>query len=79
MELSKLHIHWRASKYKGKTYKSYSLARAYRKDGKNRKEIVLPLGKLSEEDLKRWRIFIGALKKPDMMLINFPDIGFSSF
>lgn len=58
MDLSKLHIHWRTSKYKGKTYKSYSLARAYRKDGKNRKEIVLPLGKLSEEDLKRWKIFI---------------------
>lgn len=74
MDLSKLHIHWRASKYKGKTYKSYSLARAYRKDGKNRKEIVLPLGKLSEEDLKRWRIFIEALKKPDMMLTNFDDI-----
>jgi len=74
MDLSKLHIHWRASKYKGKTYKSYSLARAYRKDGKNRKEIVLPLGKLSEEDLKRWKIFIEALKKPDMMLTNFDDI-----
>jgi transposase len=74
MDLSKLHIHWRASKYKGKTYKSYSLARAYRKDGKNRKEIVLPLGKLSEEDLKRWKIFIEALKKPDMMLTNFDEI-----
>ena len=74
MDLSKLHIHWRASKYKGKTYKSYSLARAYRKDGKNRKEIVLPLGKLSDEDLKRWKIFIEALKKPDMMLTNFDDI-----
>jgi transposase len=74
MDLSKLHLHWRASKYKGKTYKSYSLARPYRKDGKNRKEIVVPLGKLSEEDLKRWKIFIEALKKPDMMLTNFDEI-----
>jgi transposase len=74
MDLSKLHIHWRTSKYKGNIYKSYSLARAYRKDGKNRKEIVLPLGKLSEEDLKRWKIFIEALKKPDMILTNFDEI-----
>jgi transposase len=74
MDLSKLHLHWRPSSYKGKTYKSYSLARAYRKDGKNRKEIVLPLGKLSEDDLKRWKLFIDALKKPEMMLTTFDDI-----
>ena len=44
MELEKLHLHWRVSQYQGKTYRSYSLARARRQDGKNRKEIVLKLG-----------------------------------
>lgn len=74
MDLSKLHLHWRPSKYKGTTYKSYSLARAYRKDGKNRKDIVLPLGKLSEEDVKKWKTFVDSLKKPEMILTTFDDI-----
>ncbi len=74
MDLSKLHLHWRPSKYKGTTYRSYSLARAYRKDGKNRKEIVLPLGRLSDEDVKRWQAFVNSLKKPEMILTTFEDI-----
>jgi len=74
MDLSKLHLHWRSSKYKGTTYKSYSLARAYRKDGKNRKEIVVPLGKLSDEDVKKWKTFINSLKNPEMILTTFEDI-----
>jgi len=74
MDLSKLHLHWRPSKYKGTTYKSYSLARAYRKDGKNRKEIVVPLGRLSETDIKKWKTFIDSLKNPEMILTTFEDI-----
>lgn len=74
MDMSKLHLHWRPSKYKGTTYKSYSLARAYRKDGKNRKEIVLPLGSLSEEDVKKWKTFVDSLKQSDMILTTFEDI-----
>lgn len=74
MDLSKLHLHWRPSKYKGTTYKSYSLARAYRSEGKNRKEIVLSLGKLSDEDVKKWKTFIDALKNPELILTSFNDI-----
>ena len=74
MYLSKLHLHWRPSKYKGTTYRSYSLARAYRKDDKNRKEIVLPLGRLSDEDVKRWQAFVNSLKKPEMILSTFENI-----
>ena len=39
MDLSKLHLHWRVGKRGKKEYKSYSLARAYREDGKNKKKI----------------------------------------
>lgn len=74
MDLSKLHLHWRPSKYKGTTYKSYSLARAYRKDGKNRKEIVVALGRLSDEDIKKWKTFIDSLKNPELILTTFEDI-----
>ncbi len=33
MDLAELHLHWRASQYKGKSYRSYSLARGYRENG----------------------------------------------
>ena len=74
MDLSKLHLHWRASSYKGKTYRSYSLARPYRENGRNRKEIVLKLGKLSDEQAMKWRSLLAALKKPDAFLTTLDDI-----
>jgi len=44
MNLKDLHLHWGECKYKDTSYRSYSLARPYRENGKNRKEIVLKLG-----------------------------------
>lgn len=55
MDISKAHLHWRASTYKGKTYRSYSLARAVREGGKNRKEVILPLGKLTDDEVRKWQ------------------------
>jgi transposase len=55
MDISKVHLHWRTSTYKAKTYRSYSLARAVREGGKNRKEIILPLGKLSDDEVRKWQ------------------------
>ena len=55
MDISKTHLHWRVSHYNGKSYKSYSLARSVRVDGKNRKEILLPLGKLTDQEADKWR------------------------
>ena len=74
MDLASLHLHWRASKYKGKAYRSYSLARAYRKDGKNRKEICVKLGKLSDEAAVRWRTLLKTLKKSGAFITTGDDI-----
>ena len=74
MELDKLHLHWRVSQYQGKTYRSYSLARACRQNGKNRKEIVLKLGKLTENDVVRWRSFLQFVKQPDSILTTLGNI-----
>ncbi len=74
MDLRKLHLHWRASQYKGKSYRSYSLARAYRENGKNRKEIILKLGKLSDDVAKRWKAFLKAVKSPNAVLTTLDDI-----
>ena len=62
MDLSKAHLHWRVSHHNGNSYKSYSLARSVRKDGKNRKEILMPLGKLTDQEVTQWRQLLKALK-----------------
>ena len=74
MDLAKLHLHWRVSQYKGKRYRSYSLARAYRENGKNGKEIVLKLGKLSEQEVRRWRYLLAALKKPEAFVATLDEL-----
>src|SRR5206468_12032949 len=64
IDLKALHLHWRVSHYKGTTYRSYSLAHSYRHNGTNRKDIVLKLGKLSDEEAGRWRALLQAAKTP---------------
>lgn len=55
MDLAKCHLHWGMSSHKGKVYKSYSLATAIRENGKNRKIIVKPLGKLTDKEIEAWK------------------------
>lgn len=74
MDLSKLHLHWGESRYNGKVYRSYSLAKAYRQDGKNLKEVVLKLGKLSDEEVARWQSLLEAIKKTDSFVTTLADI-----
>ena len=74
MDLTHLHLHWGQSNYKGKNYRSYSLAREFRQDGKSRKEIVLKLGKLSDEEAAKWRNLLEALKGNDSFVTTLNDI-----
>jgi len=74
MNLSELHLHFGTSQYKGKKYRSYSLAKPYRENGKNQKDIIVPLGKLTDEEANKWRYLLKALKKPDVFLTSFDDI-----
>lgn len=66
MDLAKVHLHWRVSKYKGKTHKSYSLARSYRDNGKVRKEIVYKLGSLTDNEVNQWRFILSTFKNPSI-------------
>jgi transposase len=72
MNFRELHLHWGQCKYKGKTYRSYSLARAYRKEGKNRKEIICSLGKLTEEEAANWQTLLKGIKNPDS-IVTVPE------
>lgn len=74
MDLAELHLHWGTRNYKENTYRSYSLARAYRKDGKNCKEIVLKLGKLTDEQATRWRDVLKVIKKQNTFLATLDDL-----
>lgn len=74
IDLSQLHLDWGSSRYKGKVYRSYSLARALWVDGKNKKETVIKLGKLSDAAVIQWRNLLKALKKPECFLTSFEDI-----
>ena len=74
MDIAQLHLHWGQSKYKGNSYRTYSLARPYRENGKNRKKIVMKLGKLSDEEANKWRNLLKALKKPEAFLTTLEDI-----
>lgn len=73
-DLSQLHLDWGSSRYKGKVYRSYSLARSLWVDGKNKKETVIKLGKLSDDEVVRWRNLLKALKKPECFFTSFEDI-----
>src|SRR3990167_868548 len=74
MDLSKLHLHWGSRLHKGTRYRSYSLARAYREDGKNKKEIVLSLGKLSDDEVVHWQNFLRSAKDPATFFTTTDDI-----
>jgi len=74
MDISKLHLHWRASKHKGKEYRSYSLALSYRKDGKNLKRIAVKLGKLSDDEAGKWRDLLKTIKEPNVFMTTVDDI-----
>ena len=74
IDLSQLHLDWGSSRYKGKVYRSYSLARPLWVDGKNKKETVVKLGKLSDTQVMQWRNLLKAIKNPECFLTSFEDI-----
>ena len=68
MNLKDLHLHRGQCRYKGNVCRSYSLARAYRENGKNRKEIIYKLGKLTEEEVVKWRSLLKGVKEDDVIV-----------
>ena len=63
INLADLHLNWGAFTSKGKRYVSYSLARSVWTNGSCRKEIVVKLGKLSDEEIVFWRQTLKDAKK----------------
>lgn len=74
MDLSTLHLNWGESSYQGIRYRSYSLARSYRENGKNRKEIVMKLGKLTNDEIKQWKAALHASRNPQNPQTSIMDV-----
>ena len=74
MDISKAHLHWSACRREGKEYRSYSLARSFRENGKVRKEILLKLGKLTNKEVHQWKLTLDAAKGIKSDLVSFKDV-----
>ena len=77
-DLSTLHLNWGGSTHKGVRYRSYSLARSYRENGKNRKEIVLKLGRLTDAEVREWKAALSAARNPQSSSISVENLIFES-
>jgi len=74
MDIAQLHLHWGGSTYKGTKYKTYSLAKSYRENGKNGKKPVIKLGKLTDQEVINWKKLLQALKNPSSIIATMEDI-----
>lgn len=69
-----MHLTYSDSKYKGKTYKSYSIAESYRDGEKVRKRILWPIGKLSDIQAGQIRLICKTVKNPDQLQTQLKDV-----
>jgi len=74
MNIAFLHLHWGGGSYKGKRYKSYSLARSVRKNGKNNHKPEIKLGKLTDDEVMWWKKLLRVLKNPSSVITTLEDI-----
>jgi len=69
-----MHLSYSTSKYKGRVYKSYSVAESYR-DGKTpRKRTIWPIGKLTEQQASQIRLILKVVKDPDDVVTRLKDV-----
>lgn len=69
-----MHLSYSTSKYKGNTYKSYSIAESYRDGEKVKKRIIWPIGKLSDAQAERVRLICRSMQDDSMILANLNEL-----
>jgi len=69
-----MHLSYSTSKYKGKAYKSYSIAESYREDEKVKKRIIWPIGKLSDAQAEQVRLICRSMQDNNMILANLNQL-----
>ena len=69
-----MHLGYSTSAYKGKTYKSYTIAESYR-DGKSvRKRVIWRLGKLTEQQAEQIKLILQVVQSEDQVVTRLKDI-----
>jgi len=69
-----MHLSYSMSKYKGKVYKSYSLAESYRDGGKVRKRIIWKIGKLSDVQAAQIKLICQVTKDVNQVVTRLQDL-----
>jgi transposase len=69
-----MHLSYKTSKYKGKVYKSYSIAESYREGNTVLKRILWPIGKLTDLQAQQIRKICTIMTDPDQVLASLEDI-----
>ncbi|RJR26749.1 MAG: IS1634 family transposase [Desulfobacteraceae bacterium] len=69
-----MHLGYSTSTYKGRTYKSYTIAESQR-DGKSvRKRTIWRLGKLTEQQAEQIKLILEVMKSDDQVVTRLKDI-----
>jgi transposase len=69
-----MHLDFQTSRYKGKVYKYYHVAEAYREGGKVKKNRLFPLGTLSDEQAQKVRLVLKVVSNPDEQVTTLANI-----
>jgi transposase len=69
-----MHLSYSVSSYKGKTYKSYSIAESYRKGEKIKKRMIFPIGKLTDQQAEQIRMILNVIRVKDQVLTSLEDV-----
>lgn len=69
-----MHLSYSISKYKGKTYKSYSIAESYRIGEKVKKRTIWSIGKLTDVQAKQVQLICKVMKDDTQILANLNEL-----
>jgi len=69
-----MHLSYSSSTYKGKTYKSYAIAKSYREGKKVRKRTIWSIGKLTDEQAEQIRMICKVASVKEAALIQLKDV-----
>jgi transposase len=69
-----MHLSYSTSKYKGRSYKSYSVAESYRDGKTSRKRTIWPIGKLTDRQADQIRLILKIVQSEDEVVTRLKDI-----
>ena len=69
-----MHLDYQTSKYKGKVYKYYHIAEAYREGSKSKKNRLFSLGKLTDEQARKIKLICKVISNPNEQVTTLANI-----